>query len=230
MRRRYARILIGVCLLTGGVQAAPAAARGSRRHQLACPVRPKHLVIANGQAEVYVAAVPFQAHTQGYFGCEYKAGRSRFIGSIRGRDTGVVDTRNLQLVGKLVAFESYINDRGISYSVVVLDLAKGRSAVRKLPTGNPTPAQQQANTGNSGGLSGVGHTTALVLKNNGAVAWIVHDDLPPDPPTYEVIEVGADGQRSVVAMGTDITPDSLALSGGTLYWTQGNAPHSAVLN
>jgi len=231
MRRRYAYSLIGTCLLAVSGNTASASASAKRGHppQRACPTHPRGLVAANGQAEVYIARPPFSSpHARSYYGCAFRSRRVRFLGDIRLAGEGAADTRNLQLVGTVVAAESFlaVKEMGDSYTIVVTNLARPRGPVRTLATGTLTPAQHMNNTG----LFGVGPTTALVVKNDSAVAWIVNDNAAPDAPTYEVVKSDASGPPVVLATGTDIAPDSLALSGSTLYWTQGNTPHSGTLN
>jgi len=231
MQRRYACTLIGTCLLAIAGQTASAGARATRGRpaQRTCPAQPKGVVVANSQAEVYIARPPFSSpHARGYFGCAFKSRRSRFIGDIRLAGEGVVDTRNPQLVGTVVAVESFVAARqaSVSHTIVVTNLARPPGGVRTLPPGTLTATQQKANPG----LFGVGPTTGLVAKNDSAVAWIVNDNAPPDPPTYEVVKADASGSPTVLATGADIAPDSLALSGSTLYWSQGNTPHSGTLN
>ncbi len=231
MRRRYAYSLIGTCLLVvaGHTASASASAKRGRPPQRACPTQPRGLVAANGQAEVYIARPPFSSpHARSYYGCAFRSRRVLFLGDIRLAGEGATDTRNLRLVGTVVAAESFlaVKEMGDSYTVVVTNLARPRGPVRRLATGTLTAAQQMNNTM----LFGVGPTTGLVLKSDGAVAWIVNDNASPDPPTYEVVKSDAPGPPIVLATGTDIAPDSLALSGNTLYWTQGNAPHSGRLN
>jgi hypothetical protein len=69
--------------------------------------------------------------------------------------------------------------------------------------------------------------SALLVKSDGSVAWIVETGYPV--VQYQVHTVDKSGSR-VLASGTDIDPRTLALSGGVLYWTQGGKPMSAVLN
>ena len=68
---------------------------------------------------------------------------------------------------------------------------------------------------------------AIVVKSDGAVAWIVRTD--PEEGMYQVHALDQTGSR-VLSTGSDIAPSSLALAGSTLYWTQGGEPHSATLN
>jgi hypothetical protein len=101
--------------------------------------------------------------------------------------------------------------------VLVRDLRSGH-VIRRLPTGIlKTP-------GDVGG----GRTTEIVVKSDGAVAWIVEAEAA-EPKEYEVRAVDKGGSR-VLARGRDVGPGSLALGGSTLYWTQGGRPSSTTLN
>jgi hypothetical protein len=86
-------------------------------------------------------------------------------------------------------------------------------------------------TGTNGPSSiGLGPVTSLVLKSDGAVAWIARNKPIGEPATsYEVHAVDKTGAR-LLAAGDEIAPGSLVLAGGTLYWTQGGRPMSATLN
>lgn len=210
---------------------APARPRPSHHHGQRCPVRPRRLVVRNHQAEIYLGPDRYVPGLS-YRGCVYRVGRDKFIGyrhSVLGEDAG--DTRNIRLVETLVAREaSAVTRNGAYFRVVVTNLV--RRGGRSFPTGSPSRAQEafDAPVGQVNGLDGVGHTTSLVLKADGAVAWIVNDNAPPDPPTYEVIKADATGRPIVLAAGTDITPGSLTLSGSTLHWAQAASTHTATLN
>jgi hypothetical protein len=67
----------------------------------------------------------------------------------------------------------------------------------------------------------------IVVKNDGAVAWI--NDTVQEENRFEVHAFDATGER-VLAVGSNIAPESLALAGSTLYWTQGGKPFSATLH
>jgi hypothetical protein len=86
------------------------------------------------------------------------------------------------------------------------------------------------------GYIGVGNVVAIVVKSDGAVAWIAEDyertlgtGTPSVTPYFDVEAVDKSGSR-LLASGTDIDPSSLALAGNTLYWMQGGQPASAPLN
>jgi len=127
------------------------------------------------------------------------------------------------LADAIIAYEEFAsNNSGLGESksrwlVIVFDLRTGR-VLHNVPTGtlkSPRP-----------GLFGAGETTAIVVKPDGAVAWIVETGFKPKE--YEVHALDKSGGR-VLAVGTDIVPKSLALAGNILYWAQGGKPFSAPL-
>jgi hypothetical protein len=133
---------------------------------------------------------------------------------------------NVVLAGPIVAYESFVLAEGLNayrWRVDVKDLRTGRT-LRKEPTGLPA---------NLGGepefevIAGIGHTTAIVVKSDGSVAWIVNPNEASGH--YQVHAADTTGSR-VLASGADIDPTSLALAGSTIYWMQGGQPHAAPLN
>jgi hypothetical protein len=73
-----------------------------------------------------------------------------------------------------------------------------------------------------------GRILELVLKNDGAVAWIAGFGCPAQTKLLEVHALDAAGER-LLASGADVAPESLALAGSRLYWTQADKPFSAPL-
>jgi len=173
-------------------------------------------------------------HNFGYEACIYGSRRSTFVDLV-GTDSqlkSVETTFGVQLAGTLVAAEQ--GGRGelsIGYGISVLSLRTGR-VLRQLDTGVPSATQTAAAGAgpSSTQLSGVGPTTSVVLRPDAAVAWIVHDILAPDPPTYQVWKADAGAAPTMLATGNDIGPGSLALAGSTLYWSEGGAAHAATLS
>jgi hypothetical protein len=128
------------------------------------------------------------------------------------------------LDGTFVAFEaSMFRDfpEGLPQSeqrVVVENLRTGRVLYR-VPAGTSTSNRV-----------GFGSITALLVKGDGAAAWIAGNGLGDLPSTaYEVGSVEANGSH-LLAEGSEIEPHSLALAGSTLSWTQGGKAMSAALN
>jgi hypothetical protein len=167
-------------------------------------------------------------------GCVRAHGRPRTLGTpyesygspVGGGSSGI---QSLRLAGDVAAFEeSFGSVPGIlepdvtghlEWVVVVINLRSGE-VIRKVPTGTTAPASKLT-------FVGLGPVTALVVKRDGAVAWIVENY--EEPGDYEVHALDATGER-VLATGADIAPSALVLSGSTLYWTQGGKRLSASLN
>jgi hypothetical protein len=104
------------------------------------------------------------------------------------------------------------------FLVLVRDLRTGK-VLHEVPTGTPKVPKP--------GLVGAGATTVIVVKPDGAVAWIMETEFMPNE--YEIHALDKAGSR-MLASGADIAPSSLALAGSTLYWTQAGKPFSASLN
>jgi hypothetical protein len=113
------------------------------------------------------------------------------------------------LSGSVVGYEEFDIQIGVSsrWAVIVRDLRTGRVLHRANSTG--------------------GFVQDLVLKTDGAVAWIVDTRFLPDE--YAVVALDKTGMRTL-ASGPSVAPSSLALAASTLYWTQDGKPFSAVLD
>jgi hypothetical protein len=204
------------------------AARPQRKMLAKCVPGHSHLIAIDTRAQVYFAPEPGEAGAEAVYGCAYGRRRSYFIGKIADcGSSGCVGVEHEVLAGPLVAYEDFsiggVGSMSASHLVVVRDLRSGRF-LRKLPTGMSGSSNPK--------IIGTSSTTAIVLRSDGAVAWIVEPacaGAAADGPTcYEVHAVDRTGSR-ILASGTDIDPHSLALAGSTLYWTQGGKPFAATL-
>lgn len=83
----------------------------------------------------------------------------------------------------------------------------------------------------------MGRAEKIVLKGDGAVAWIALDDLRSERVErergrevnfYDLYALDSTGER-LLASGLELDPSSLALAGSTLYWTEDGKPFSALL-
>jgi hypothetical protein len=122
--------------------------------------------------------------------------------------------------GRYVAYELAYRDEMDHRNTVVVRNAATRRTVTSAPTGtliNP-----------DGPDSGIGPTTALALRGDGAVAWIVAD---VENSTGQNLEVwAARGQkRERLAVGPDIAPRELRIRDGRVVWAQAGAPRTASL-
>ena len=88
-----------------------------------------------------------------------------------------------------------------------------------MPTGVTSPPHQH--------FVGDGSVTAIQVKSDGAVAWIL--DTVQSTNRYQIHALDATGER-VLAVGSNIAPISLALTGSTLFWTQGGKSMPAMLD
>lgn len=212
------RIAMSGLVVLGVLSASTSGQAARARHTASteCPPGHSHLLVADAQAQVY------EAFEQVY-GCAYGHRRSYALGPPPEGSTPEPSASVEQetLAGPIVAYEeNYISESLNRWFVVVRDLRTGR-VLHKLPTGTPNPPSAQ--------LVGDGYAVAIVVKSDGAVAWIVRTRIEPQPNEYQVRAVDKSGSR-LLASGTAIDPSSLALAGSTLYWTQGGRPFSAFLN
>jgi hypothetical protein len=174
------------------------------------------VIAAGPQAEVYeVLGVNGGSEV---FGCAF--GRSPYVLGLpfAGSATGGGGIDREVLAGQVVAYEESSSKR---FQVVVRDLRTGR-VLHRVPTGTPSAPPLEV---------GVGPTPEIVVKSNGAVAWIT-DNLALVKPQSDYFEVRALDKMGgrVLAAGTDVDPHSLALVGSILYWTEGGKPFSTTLN
>jgi hypothetical protein len=247
MRRiMVAAISLIVLLLTA---AGASAARAQRRTPPRCMPGHSRLITANTQAQVYEATEP-EAFPEylGVWGCAYGQKRPFFLGPLPygSSSSGGGGVGHETLAGGIVAYEESSSSGALGDAptsrnlVIVRDLRTGR-VLRRIPTGVPLKPEPR--------YVGVGNVVSIVVKSDGAVAWIA-DDYERSAtahgtglPYFDVYAADKVGTR-LLATGTNIDPSSLALStgatginghpssipGSTLYWTQGGKSESAVLN
>ncbi|MGI8593734.1 MAG: hypothetical protein ACR2ML_05105 [Solirubrobacteraceae bacterium] len=98
------------------------------------------------------------------------------------------------------------------------DLRKGK---RVASSAGMTPSDQSDASDPSTSIG------SIVLRRNGAVAWIGAQD--DGAKLRQVRRIGADRSFSVLDTGADIAPESLALSGSTLYWLKAGVPRTGML-
>jgi hypothetical protein len=210
-------VLLVVVQSVGAIQA-------HKKVSTRCVPGEPHVLVADAHAVVYEGY-------EGVEGCAYGSRRSYVLGPIPyGDAAGAAGVFRQIVTGTTVAYEvfessGYQEPRSRTDLVVVRDLRDGR-VLHRVPTGVSASPSQAGNIG-------IGRTTGLVVKSDGAVAWIVGtgEELPngEERGTLQVHAVDSTGNR-VLASGGNIDPFSLALVGSRLYWMQGGVPESAVLH
>jgi hypothetical protein len=204
MRRTAVSTLVLVTLLV--VPSAEGARLRPAKH-VGCPVL-QHVVVADAQAEVY--------ETEGrseneMFACAYASGHAYPLGPKpeAGTSSGGGGVEKVTLSGSVVGYQEFVvrTEASSRWTVVVRDLRTGRVLHRADSTGS--------------------FVQDIVLKPDGAVAWIVDTNFLP--AEHSVVALDKSGIRTL-ASGPSVVPSSLALAGSTLYWTQAAKPFSAVLN
>jgi hypothetical protein len=227
---RYITI-VSTAILTG-LLAGTSMAAAARPHHNAppkCPPVNEGVVAADAQAVLYKASsIVYESEEHKFvegqeeiFGCAHGAKRSYHIGlPPYGGPGGSGGVGPVALVGPIVAYgvgESGgiegVTESHSSNEIWVRNLRTGK-LIHRMPNGSPAKP----------GDVGLGDTTAIVVKSDGSVAWIVGTGDGP-----QVRSVDKTGSH-LLAVSPEIGPTSLALAGSTLYWTQGGKPMSAMLN
>jgi hypothetical protein len=218
------------------VWVTPAGAGGAHRDtktapKLRCLPSRVPVVAADREAALYLAAEdPELPEFLSVYGCSFKSGRSYQLGELPGAPSpsGGGGVRLETLEGTMAAYEAGSGGpAGASWLVLVRNLSTGK-VVHRVPSGTPAhPEPVRTEHGLAVSYVGIGQLESLVVKGDGAVAWIV--ETSKENGTYQVHILDKTGGR-VVAEGPEVEPRSLALAGSTLYWLQGGKPMSATLN
>lgn len=213
--------LVFFALAFGLLAPGAAVARKSTRHARpspACPAR-QPVLLADGHATIYRGG---KARPYEVFGCvpghrSYDLGRLGYFATLMfpGSPTRSARISLLTIAGPMVAFEETEQSRE---QIVVRDLRTGRFVIRE-----------------SHGVHGLQGVEQIVVKSDGAVAWMAQVNLGHggNPIHREVYAADASGARLLAEGEEGLNPierGSLALVGNTLYWTQSGKPLSAPLN
>jgi hypothetical protein len=212
------------------VAASPSVARVRHTTAPKCPPAKSRVLLADSEAELYTVKerlLHFPEPEPVVRGCAYGQKRSYLLGEAEEHGSsygggGSSGVRLATLAGTIVAYaESAVygsgQEKAPRYSIVVRDLGTGQ-ILNRVTTGRFVKPEATPVS--------VGSATALVVKDDGAVAWIVETGVPA---TYQVYAIDKTGRR-LLASSADIVPYSLALAGNTVYWTQGGQPFSAPLS
>ena len=228
MAMRRTTILTSTLLISIVVATSSFAAPMRNKARPKCPSMDRGVVIADAQAVVYKATTivyepeerKFVEGLEEVFGCAYGAKHTYHFGPPPyggpGESGGVGP---IVLAGPIVAYDvgeragvTPSNSRSVE-EIWVRNLRTGK-LIHRMPNGSPAEP----------GDIGLGDTVAIVVKSDGSVAWTVRAS-----NSIQVRSADKTGEH-LLASSPEITPESLALAGSTLYWTQDGKPMSAMLN
>jgi hypothetical protein len=226
---RYITIVLTAILVSLMATTSTAVARPRHNAAPKCPPANEGVVAADAQAVLYEASsIVYESEEHKFvegqeeiFGCAHGAKRSYHIGlPPYGGPGGSGGVGPVALVGPIVAYD--VGDdaplklpNGFSSNEIWVRNLRTGKLIHRMPNGSPAEP----------GDIGLGETTAIVVKSDGSVAWIVRTSDGP-----QVRSADKTGEHLLAAASPAIDPNSLALAGSTLYWLQGGKPMSATLN
>jgi hypothetical protein len=199
------------------------------------PCRPGHAgdITADEQAQVFVS--PGEAGTAHAYACTYAASRTYDLGlnseaiEERSSESNLAPEHyaTYRLAGNILAYEYYhpwpngANYTGARFLVIVRDLRTGR-IIHRVPSGHAPPHS---------GYVGSGETIDILVKHDGAVAWIARDlarETKSRDAFDEIYKLDRTGLH-VLAAGQHIATSSFSLIGSTLFWTERGHTRTATL-
>jgi hypothetical protein len=233
VRLRWWLIAMTAIFVLGVLIAAASSDAHADRGAQACRPGHAYLITANAKAQVFSAPPRGEAPPE-VFACvygdhpSYRLGAEASLGASEQSDLAPEEFARYRLAGIVVAYETFHpypnagDPDGAAWFVVVRNLLTGR-ILHRAPTG---PAPPHAH------YVGIGETTNIVVKPDGAVAWVACDVSREGELQNRYSEIRAEDRsgRRLLAAGENVEPDSLVLVGSILFWTQDGHTRSAVLH
>jgi hypothetical protein len=201
-----------VTLVCGHVLTAAPGSSAGRLAAVAravCGPASARTLAGDAMARVYVAG-------GGAYGCVAGATRSHRLGST-GVSIGAARIETVRVSGSIAAYGLRTSGVDTGYATVTL---------RRLTTGRVL-AQHPATT--RIGVEGFQSVDSLVLKADGAVAWIATARSIGRPNFVRQIQRLDDRGLRVLDFGPQVDAASLVLHGSTLSWKHGTAVRTARL-
>jgi hypothetical protein len=197
-------LLVALVLLLPTVPASPAAQLHERTFR--CHHKHEHVLEANARSVVY-------EKESVVYGCAFGQTRDYELGENAQSSSGGLELDVRALEGVIVAYEEVHVSRTFEPQAATPESRTSTLDIRSLRNGRRL-------------FEAEGGALALVLKRDGAAAWITEHG--GERGTYRLHARDRTGMR-LLAEGTDIEPRSLRLNGNTLHWTQGGRSLSAEL-
>jgi len=177
-----------------------------------CAPAGARVLAAAGGARLYVTG-------SALYGCLAGGRRTRLGGAPSGSRLGATRVALYAVTPRYAGIDTLrMGVDTLASSVSIVDLRSG-ATLASAPASTP---ENRAESFQS--------ASALVLAPDGTLAWIgSRSAVGAFAPIREVHTLDAAGAERMLASGTAIAPHSLALSGGTLRWTQdGHARHAPL--
>ena len=203
----------------GGEKAAAAA----KRRRKPCPPARTRTLDAGVHGRVYVAASSNQrdGEQDPVRLCSYRTKRHRFLGyddCFNALQPGIT-----RFAGRLLGVGYTECTPGGTFALIRVLRVRSGSIARSLD-----PAPDVKPLAGGGPLLTSVNMLDLVMRANGALAWIVEVANPMSGPSGYQVRSSARGKASIVlAAGASIERGSLALAASRIYWTQDGQPRSA---
>jgi hypothetical protein len=215
-----------VVLAAAAVLAAGAAPAGASPRD-ACVVAGTATLAAGALVRVY-------AHRGRVVACVRATGRRALLGPTLRADTCFPDlcfVSQVRVAGALVAYGSELLGRfDLIDHVIVRDVVRGRVLV-EAPDALARARDGDACLDGAGRLEGIGPLSDLVLRADGAVAWIALRLCGAGPTGVREVHALVPGvSRRLLGAGTAIASASLTLDGDVVRWRSGGQARSAALD
>lgn len=164
-----------------------------------------------------------KASTGDIYGCLYsKNKRYRLVDVSSGAGTSSIHNGTLRLAGRYVGLAT--EDCGAIDCGSTIQVRNLKTGVRVHNTAAaPNDTVEEDDT------EGPLVSDLELRKTNGSVAWIVQSQPAMGSATFEVRRSDSAG-TSLVDTGGNIVPNSLALSGSSIFWLKGATSQTAGLN
>jgi hypothetical protein len=156
------------------------------------------------------------------YACRFSDGKPFALDATKGPEcelSGPKLSNNVTLAGDMIAFATTECEMFTAYDHLLVYNAKTRKQTRYVK--NVADVFPPVTTDPGDGYDDVDE---IVLKPNGAVAWLVRSGYQSkeEPDTFQVRLLTAGGQSQVLDTSRTIDPNSLSLSkSGRLYWVNG---------
>jgi hypothetical protein len=202
-----------VALLLAAILAIVSAfvAPRNSRHRSSCLPSNAHTLMTNENVRIYTLT----GSRGGTYACVFDGGHTVALATKAAPREAIAP---IALAGTTVGYGDAFSATDVGgANVAVLDVASGHQLIDVPATTPPT------------GPESFSSVLTLVVTRGGAVAWIGRKSGVFEPTLLEVHSARSSHSASLLDQGPNIVPDSLRVSGGTVYWQNANRRAAAPL-